>query len=260
MTSTDTEPQLLPTIRRVRHEAMRRSLEVTGIERITPAMIRVTLRGDEMASFASASPDDHIKVFIPGPDGADTNRDYTPRRFDVAKRELVIDFVDHDAGPAALWARAAKIGDTLMVGGPRGSAAIEGEAIAAWLLIGDETALPAIGRRVEELPPGTPVTTLVAVEAPQEEQVFATAAALDARWIHRPMAAATDPAPFIDALRTITVAPNTFVWAAAEAGVARAIRTHLLEQRGHPKPWLKAAGYWIDGTADTSIKTIEDPA
>ncbi|WP_226573409.1 siderophore-interacting protein [Acuticoccus sediminis] len=249
-------PATAPTIRRVRHELERRDLTVSAVERITPAMIRVTLEGDALATFASASPDDHVKVFVPGDDGAPVGRDYTPRSFDTEARSLVIDFVDHDAGPAALWARQARTGDAIQVGGPRGSGVVEG--VSSWLLIGDETALPAIGRRIEELPAGTPVTSLVAVDGPAEEQTFATAAALDARWIHRPAAEAADPAPYLAALKAIEIAPGTYVWVAAEAGVARAIRTVLLEERGLPKPWLKAAGYWAAGRADGSVKSIDD--
>ncbi|UOM32724.1 siderophore-interacting protein [Acuticoccus sp. I52.16.1] len=248
-----------PTIRRVRHEMMRRELTVSAVERITPAMVRVTLSGASLASFASASPDDHLKVFVPGADGEPVGRDYTPRHFDTEAGALVIDFVDHDAGPAAAWARTARAGDTVLVGGPRGSAVIEGDAIARWLLIGDETALPAIGRRIEEFGPGTPVTSLVAVAGPAEEQTFATAARLTARWLHRDPGAAADPAPYLAALETMEIAHDTFVWVAAEAEVARAIRRHILE-RGHRKTWMKASGYWAAGRADGAVKNLEDAA
>ena len=44
--------------------------------------------------------------------------------------------------------------------------------------------------------------------------------------------------------------------AGAEAGVARHIRDHFLTARNHPRHWLKAAGYWTAGKADTSDKTL----
>jgi NADPH-dependent ferric siderophore reductase len=245
-----------PTIRRLRHETRRRVLDVRAVERVTPQMIRVTFAGEDLDGFVSASPDDHVKVFLPGSGAEPEMRDYTPRRHDAETGELVIDFVDHDGGPATDWARQAKPGDRLTIGGPRGSQVIEGE-IAAWLLIGDETALPAIGRRIEALGEGVPVTSLVAVEGADEEQVFETAADLHARWIHRPAVAAADPAPYLEALEDLALAPGTLVWIAAEAGVARALRTHVVGTLGHPKTWVKAAGYWVKGEADASVKSLE---
>jgi NADPH-dependent ferric siderophore reductase len=73
---------------------------------------------------------------------------------------LHIDFAIHDAGPATDWALRARIGDALEIGGPRGSAVIPME-FDWYLLIGDETGLPAIGRRLEELPAGSRALVIV---------------------------------------------------------------------------------------------------
>ncbi|MCB8874359.1 siderophore-interacting protein [Acidisoma silvae] len=241
----------------MRHEIKRRDLTVSAITRITPQMIRVTLTGESLADFFSGAPDDHIKVFLPQAEGEPARRDYTPRHYSQSGRSLVLDFVDHDGGPASDWARAAKVGDSLTVAGPRGSAAIGGD-IRGWVLVGDETALPAIGRRIEELTPGMPVTSIVAVTDTAEEQPFETAATLDARWVYRPHEAAADATPLLEAVKRLDLPPQTFVWVAAEAGVARAIRTYLLEERGLPKAWLKASGYWLKGEADAAIKNFEE--
>ncbi|WP_018389813.1 siderophore-interacting protein [Ancylobacter sp. FA202] len=243
-----------PTLNRQRFEPKRRSLTVLSTERVTPSMLRLVLGGDDLADFVSAAPDDHVKVVLVRPDGVEERRDYTPRRFDAARRELTLDFALHEAGPATLWALQARPGDRLDVLGPRGSAVVEDATVAHWLLIGDETALPAIGRRIEEAAPGARLTSLVAVTGAIEEQRFATAATLDARWIHRPAAALTQAAPFIAALETIELEPATYVWVAAEAAVARAVRAYLTERRGVPIGWIKAAGYWVLGEADAHEK------
>jgi Siderophore-interacting protein len=159
-----------PTIRRMRHELKFRELTVANTKRLTPHMIRMTLTGVDLADFASGSFDDHIKVFIPG-EGEPAKRDYTPRRFDIEAQELVIDFANHGEGPAASWARMAKPGSTVQIGGPRGSRVIEGK-IAHWVLIGDETALPAMGRKLEELPKGVKATMIAAVPGPEDEQAI----------------------------------------------------------------------------------------
>lgn len=241
-------------LNRVRHELRRRALTVQSVERITPNMLRIVAGGDDMADFISLSPDDHLKLIVPVEGGEMEMRDYTPRRFDIAARHLTIDFAVHDAGPATRWALDARAGDTMLLAGPRGSLVVP-QDFDWWLLVGDETALPAIGRRIEELGDGTPVTSIIAVSGPAEEQQFATLARHKAIWVHRPLARANDPAPLLEALKAFTPPPGDgFVWIAAEAGVARAARAHVVEGMGHKLQWLKASGYWLKGKADTTEK------
>ncbi len=241
----------IPTIERFRHETRRRTLTIAATERLTPHMLRLTLSGPELEGFVSLSPGDHIKIFVPDGQGGQAMRDYTPRHHDAAQGTLVIDFALHDAGLATQWALSVQPGDKAEIGGPRGSQVIGGP-VARWLLVGDETALPSIARRVEELPRGVFVTTLVAVPGPEDEQPLAIGEGR-AFWAHRQDP--TDPAPLLEQLAGIEVQPETFVWIAAEAGVARALRDHLLD-RGHPPAWLKAAGYWVAGEADASAKDL----
>jgi NADPH-dependent ferric siderophore reductase len=99
---------------------------------------------------------------------------------------------------------------------------------------------------------GTLVTSLVAIPDAADEQVFETQADLTTHWVHRKDPA--DAAAFIDKLREIAIEPGTFVWVAAEGAVTRAIRNYLLEERKHPLTWLRAAGYWVNGKADTTEK------
>lgn len=240
-------------ITRVRHELHRRLLTVSAVENITPQMRRITLTSPDLATFVSASFDDHIKLMFPGSGEQPEMREYTPRRFDSATNTLVIDFALHDAGPATAWAVAARVGATLQIGGPRGSAVIPDDF--DWvLLVGDETALPAIGRRLEELRAGVPVTSVVLGEA----QEIATKASWTPHWINR-AGASDDTAALRAALDAITLPQGEgFVWIAAEATVARSLRSYIVETRGHPKAWTKAAGYWTRGQADTSVKSIED--
>jgi len=248
----------LHEIRRLRHELRRRTLTVEAVEPITPQMVRITLSGD-LSGFDSASYDDHVKLLLPSSDGADdapAMREYTPRRFDVAAGELVIDFAIHEAGPATAWAVQAAPGQTIGIGGPRGSAVVPDD-FDWYLLIGDETALPAIGRRLEELRGGVQVTVVAAVTGPEEEQAFRSPAALTTRWVHRSATAADDPAPVLAALDGIAFPPGDgFVWIGAEASVARALRAAVVEGRGHPLAWTRASGYWRRGEADASEKGI----
>ncbi|NLS19324.1 siderophore-interacting protein [Rhizobium sp. P40RR-XXII] len=240
-------------IERVRHELKRRSLTVTAVDRITPGMLRMQLSGDDLADFVSLAPDDHIKIFIAGTGEEMERRDYTPRRYDTDARTLIIDFAIHEAGPVTKWALDARPGDRLEIGGPRGSAVVARD-IADWLLLGDETALPAMGRRIEEAAVGARITAIAAVVGAAEHQAFQSEAQLDMRWAYRPLSEATDPSALMEILQSVDLQPGTFVWIAAEASVTRALRSHLVEERGYPLSWIKASGYWVKGEADTTEK------
>ncbi|MBY6005694.1 siderophore-interacting protein [Salipiger bermudensis] len=243
-------------ITRHRHELKRRTLTVRETGYLTPNMIRMVLHSDELADFTSLGADDHIKLIFDGGGEKPEMREYTPRRFDTERRELVLDFAVHDAGPATDWAINAAPGDELRIGGPRGSAVIA-PVFDWWLLIGDETALPAIGRRVEETPAGPRVITLAAVPGAEDEQHFETGALMESHWVHRPVTEAHQAGALLDATRALTLPEGKgFVWIAAEAQVAKALKAHFLDERGHPAQHLKAAGYWVHGDAGASDKSL----
>jgi NADPH-dependent ferric siderophore reductase len=124
---------------RIRHEVRRRMLTVSSTELLTPRMRRFGFTSPELHDFVSASHDDHVKLFFPADgNGSETcMRDFTPRRFDRSRGMLVIDFALHEAGPATHWAISAQIGDTLEIGGPRGSSVVPDD-FDWYLLVGDE--------------------------------------------------------------------------------------------------------------------------
>lgn len=253
------EPVELPhAVRRVRHETRRRWLTVATVEALTPRMRRITFASEAFADFVSLAPDDHIKLFFGTTgDGKPVMRDFTPRAFDLEAGTLTIDFALHEAGPATQWAAAAAPGDRLEIGGPRGSMVVPDDFDWYWL-IGDETALPAIGRWVEALPAGKPVWTVAAIADAGEKQAFAGDAAWQPIWCTRDGSDADDASRLRAALDSLPLpAGDGFVWIAAESSVARALRAYLNEERGHPKAWIKAAGYWKRGESDAHER-IED--
>jgi NADPH-dependent ferric siderophore reductase len=236
-----------PDIRRVRHESKHRLLYVQRVEYLTPKMVRVTVGGDELTGFTSQGFDDHMKLVFMDEEGQAVMRDYTPRRFNADRAELLIDFALHDSGPATRWASAAAIGMTLKVGGPRSSFIIPTE-LDSHLLVGDETALPAIGRRLEELPGTTHAIVVAEIDNKSEQQAFESRARLDVIWVYRRGAAAGSADALLKALRTLAVRPiGCFAWIAVESKVARRLRQFLVDERGVEKPWVKAAGYWQRG-------------
>lgn len=241
---------------RVRQEPKRRTLTVTAIRDITPRMRRIALTSPDLADFASRAPDDHIKLFLPDPTepSGEAMRDYTPRRFDPERLLLTLDFALHEAGPATRWALAAAPGDRLAIGGPKGSVIVPDD-FDWYLLVGDESALPSIGRRIESLRPGVPVTSVVIVEDAADIQHFDTAARHEPVWVLRSGRAGADAALLREALaRWRAPEGEGYAWIAAEAQVARAAKAYMLDERAHPKAWLKASGYWVRGAAGATDK------
>lgn len=253
---------------RVRHETRMRLLDVVGVIDVTPLMRRITLSGD-LAGFTSLGHADHIKAFFPpagtepvipvlGPNGAEfpegtprpEMRDYTPRYFDRNANTLDVDFVLHGDGPASSWAAQASVGQKLLIGGPRGSLIVP-PAFDWYLLAGDETALPALGRRIEELPSGSTILAVIEVADPAEEQSFATAADLTLHYVHRNGAAAGTTSLILDRLTQLAFPQGVgHAYIAGESAMSKAVKEHLLAERGFNPEYVRAAGYWLLGTAD----------
>jgi NADPH-dependent ferric siderophore reductase len=240
------------TPRRVRHEPRRRQLQVERVERIAAHLLRITLGGD-LEGFLSLGFDDHVKLYFPGEppvaggEPAMVSRDYTPRRYDAAAKTLDIEFVLHDAGPATRWAEQARPGQSLSIGGPRGSFIIPTDF--DWhLLIGDETALPAIARRLGELPVGTRAVVLAEVDNPADRVSLDTAANATVTWAYREGAEAGSSDVLARTLGTLSLpAGDYYAWVACESLTAKALRAQLIADHGANPKWMRAAGYWRRG-------------
>ncbi|HWM06157.1 MAG TPA: siderophore-interacting protein [Actinophytocola sp.] len=260
---------------RVWHPVALRELEVLRVAAVTPLMLRVTVGGDQLGAFRSggrelgafrtAGFDDHVKLFLPAPgqrepvlpaqaDGhldwpehgpRPVHRDYTVRRFDAAAGELDLDVVVHPGGVAAGWAAAAT-GSRIHLAGPKMSHRVP-EA-SRYLLVGDETALPAIARFADEAPPGTAVHAVVEIADGGERQELP----VPVIWVHRDAGSALLPV-----LRTLELpVEGTVAWVAGEAGTVRRVRLHLARERGIAV--VHATGYWRRGV--TGDRPDEPPA
>ena len=226
-------------VQRVRHEIKRRHLVVRRVEQVSKNYLAVTLAGESLEDFVSSSFDDHVKVML-SPDDKDLWRDYTPRRYSPAARELTIEFALHGHGPAADWAAQAAVGQSLTIAGPRGSFVVPVDY--DWhVLIGDETALPAISRRLEELPASTRVTVIGQTADAADRRSLTSAAALDVHWVESDLALAS-------AVSGLELLPGEgYIWCAGEASAMSAIRRVLVEGKGHDRHAIRAAAYWKRG-------------
>ncbi|VVP86328.1 siderophore-interacting protein [Pseudomonas fluorescens] len=260
MTDVDTQ-----AIHRVMHEIKRRRLQVLRVIDLTPRMRRITLGGPELAGFVSLGTDDHVKLLFPqnaaeqatldtlvlgagkdqGPMPA--MRDYTPRRYDLDTLELDIDFVLHGDGPAATWAEQATPGQFLHIGGPRGSMIVP-DIFDSYLLIGDETALPAIARRLEGLAANRRALVIVEVENGAEQQKLESPAQVNVIWVLREGGRNN----LLATVKELQVpSGKLYAWVATESKVSRQIRRVLLDEHGLDEQFVKAVGYWrLDDTTE----------
>lgn len=245
-----------------------RELQVVEIEDLNPRMRRITLAGPQLAPFEaegrsfprfeSPGPDDHVKLFFPDPetgmlslprqgegrlhwpqDPPAISREYTPRGFDPCAGRLVLDFVLHGHGVAGTWAAKAVLGQRIHLGGPRASMLLPDAA--RYLLIGDETALPAIANWLEMLPETAQVAAHVLIGAPEAKIPLVR----PAEWHGYDDADADAMAALI---RDAGVTPDTYVWAAGERAAIAALRAHL-NGLGHSADLTDLSNYWTRGTA-----------
>ncbi|RBM11197.1 siderophore-interacting protein [Prauserella sp. PE36] len=267
-----------------------RSLQVTAIRRLTPHMARITFTG-ELDGFLSVAPDQYVKVFfpLPGedrpqlpppvssdvtswyrtylamPDGVrPPMRTYTVRAHRPEAREIDIDFVLHgDSGPASAWAERAVVGGQVALLGPHGLYSVP-EGTSWQLLVGDETAVPAIGAIVEALPSGSAARVFIEVGDPSDRQDFTTEADVEINWVTRD--GSPHGQPVLDAVRTATLPPGRpYAWVSGEAGMVKFARRHLVRERGVDKRAITFTGYWRIGrseedTGRESLRQIDSGA
>ena len=248
------------TIHRVMHEIKHRQLTVLRVVDLTPRMRRITLGGAQLQGFISLGSDDHVKLLfannaeeqaamdaldLPKEGVKPTMREYTPRRIDLVNNELDLDFVLHGDGPASTWAAQAAPGHRLNIAGPRGSLVVP-DIFDSYLLVGDETAIPAIGRRLEELSAGRKVLVLVEIEDAQERQPLPSKADVEVIWIER------HKQNVLEVLAEVSLPQGElYAWVALEKSLTRKAKALLLEEKGVSEDRLKAAAYWrLDGSAD----------
>lgn len=248
-----------------------RLLKVVRLEQPSPRMRRVVLSGADLEPdfpFVRLAPSDHVKIVFPDPKTGVLNlpvvgergirttadgqrplyRDYTVRAVDREAGELSIDFVLHDHGVAGTWASRAQIGDQVGVYGPRGSRIFPSDY--PWYLIaGDETALPAIGRWIEELPEGARASVFIEVPDAAERQDFAARPGIEISYVVR--SETPSPTPLEDALRAWQPPEEDyFVWIAGEARALKPIRRYFRDELGLPKERLDVDGYWKRGVVN----------
>ncbi|GAA4946154.1 siderophore-interacting protein [Actinoplanes utahensis] len=289
-------------------------VQVARVARLSPNFLRVTFTGDSVAHFADNGWDQRIKLIPPLPTGGHEHlptgadwyarwrdlpeeqrnpiRTYTVRQVRAAEREVDVDMVLHGVnGPASRWAVAAAPGSTMVILGPNadftgGAGGIDFHPPAGTrrlLLVGDETAVPAIASILSRLPADTVGEALLEVPESADRLDLVAPAGVTVTWLGRdgeahgtklipavravaprllgdcrPPAVPTDLEDVdIDEGLLWEVPEETsgtpegfYAWLAGEAAVIKTLRRHLVAECGVDRRAVAFMGYWRLGRAE----------
>lgn len=257
------------TVRARREPPRFRLVTVRRVVPMTPRMVRVTLAGHELEGLTVEHPAASVRLLLRSPDAQElviptwhgnefllpdgrrpAIRTFTPRLVDSEPLELDLEIVIHDDGVASEWAETAEPGEPAAISGPGRGYAIDLDA-HAFLLAGDETAIPAISQLLEALPADRPVQVHIEVAHPDAQLPLPAHPRSTVEWCDLPPGATRGDA-LVAAVRGADLAPGTRVWAAGEAAAVQRIRRHLFVDRGLPRAHTTVRGYWKFGRrADT---------
>ena len=252
---------------------MATQLSVTRTEAVTPSIRRVWFESADLSAFAgSAHTDRYVKIVFPRPgvtypepldvkalrgtipaEDMPVVRTYTALFPDVDAGTLAIDFVVHgDEGVAGPWAQAAQPGDRLLVNGPGGAYAPDPGA--DWhLLVGDESAAPAVTAALEALPDGADVSVLLLVDDADHEPALPVRSGAEVRFLHRDPDVEGQLEAAVREVRWREGRVQAFVH--GEAGeVMHGIRPYLLRERGLERDQVSISGYWRRGRTEEGFR------
>jgi len=240
------------------------TLTVTAHEQLSPGMVRLHFRSDDLSAFVGNEFTDRYVKVIFTPDGVDaqellargerpTMRTYTVIDPDPVTGTLAIDFVVHGTeGVAGPWASTVLPGDTISVRGPSGAYAPD--PTADWhLFAGDEAAIPAIRQSLAALPEDAEGYVVVEVEAPTYVQPLAAPDKLAVTWLYRSDPNQPGLAETVRALPWREGRVHAFVHGEAQA-VMHEIRPYLFRERGVPRADVSISGYWRKGRTEEAFR------
>jgi NADPH-dependent ferric siderophore reductase len=315
MTATATTKAVLPMLFA--------EVEVVSVERLGPTFVRVELGSPALADFGVDGPryDQRIKLILPDPvtgrltstEGADESwfstwleqpaaerghmRTYTIRdvRGSGEQTTFVVDMVLHLegdlVGPGSRWASTAAPGDRIAVLAPRrgfpyGGIEFAPAPAAELLLVGDETAVPAICAVLEQLPDDARGTAYLEVPVAADVQDVRRPAGVDVVWLARegeelgvglheavvthlgvggarvevsadevdpdlwetPSYSSSGEAVGGDVVGAAG-AGGTYAWIAGESRMVTGLRRHLVTELGFDRSQVAFMGYWRRGVA-----------
>ena len=243
-----------------------RRVAVERVAWIGPRLVRVTFSGPSLVGLTVEQPAASVRLLVPSagtsglvmpawngnefllPDGRrPLIRPFTPRR--AGPERLDLEIVVHDAATPSVsaWAQRAQPGDETAISGTGRGYEVDAAA-PAFLLAGDESAIPAISDLLEVLPSSTPVTVHIEVAHPDGRVPLPDHPASAVTW-HDLEPGLPPGDAFVAAVRAADVDASTRVWVAGEAAAVQRVRRYLFEERALPRDTAWVRGYWKHGRA-----------
>lgn len=234
---------------------------VVGREVLSRRLVRLTFEGDVLRTLTVEQPAASVRFVVPWPDTelelpqwngnefllADTSRPalrtFTPLRPDNEAGRLDLEIVRHPGGAVSQWAESADVGDEAAISGP--GVGYEFPADADRLLVlGDETAIPAIRQLVEMAPDSLTLLVRVEVVDAAARIELSPRADHEVRWHVTPEGRIPGGllAETVEAIGGLS--DGTDVWAAGEASSMQRIRNHLFKTLGVERSRATVRGYW----------------
>ncbi|MCG2799336.1 MAG: siderophore-interacting protein [Cellulomonas sp.] len=289
-------------------------LRIGATRALTPHFRQLTFIGDDLSTFGTDGLDQRIKILVPFEDGTTCSLDQpswyqhwrtlpTDRRNPIRTltvravrpwaNELDVIVASHGGtGPLGRWLQRVRPGDEVVVVGPDARSLDCGQGIdfrpgpaERIVLLGDETAAPAVAAICEQLPAWRRALVLVEVPTAGDRLPVEHGPHVDLRWLpraHGPVGSRLVPAvralldhagnrldgartaqaqhvPEIDVdtellweVPTAGASAQLYVWLAAEAAVVKALRRVLVHEHGLDRRAVAFMGYWRHGVAERS--------
>lgn len=285
-------------------------VRLSRVQRLSPSFVRLTFAGGDLTALGDDGDDQRIKVILPASDGsleltedaefgwyADLRareearrnpvRTYTSRYVRADQGEVDVDFVLHgEDGPASRFALHAAVGDEVVLCGPNlrhggpygGTGFAPAEGTRRFLLVADETAVPAALAILERLPRSASGTALLEVPRAGDELAVDAPAGVQVRWLtrdgaehgsllvpavhdlleewlgheehERAVELPDDPEGHIWDVPDHAVRGDFYAWLAGEAGVVTGLRRTLVREHGVDRRSVAFMGYWRRGRAE----------
>jgi NADPH-dependent ferric siderophore reductase len=262
------------TIRSRRQPPPFRHATVVAVVPRSERLVRLSLAGPDLAGFDPGLPAASVRLLVPDArerhgdaatgsvalptwngneflraDGARPPiRTLTPIAFDPATNQLDVEVVLHGDGPLTSWVAGDPHGDPTAISGPGRGYTIDHDA-TAFVLAGDESALPAISVLLSALAaevPSIDVVVLIEAAEPVAMVELPSHPRATVSWTGRKPS--DRPGDVLHAaIAAIDLPAGARVWAAGEAAGVHRIRQHLFDVRGLPRAHAVVRGYWKVG-------------
>ncbi len=289
-------------------------VRVTQAVRVSPTYTQITISGPELDRVSTTGLDQRINLIFPLAEHGLTPmamvddwygawrlrpqthrnpiRTYTVRAVRPEMREMDILFVCHGpTGPAGQWIDDVSVGDELMMCAPNSRSSSDPGGIdfdpprdcSTFLLVGDETAAPAIASILTQLPADATGTVLVELPHVEDAAILPNHPGVEVRVFGRSGTRGDDlKGEVITAATALTGGPTAeaqvvedvdvdtgilwevprdedgvalrdhqvYAWIAGEASVIKALRRQLVSELGWDRRTVAFMGYWREGRSD----------